>query len=175
MSLLKVFIAALLLTSRQERHERLNKQSTLVKRGEGEHNTQEKPLPDLNSSPPVSPVENVEEGTRTPSLLEDQSKSKSRGGLNKKYEGQRKLARSYSKEGIKKAKATLQGEELNNFLIRANRFRIERNKFEKRYRKEMANRFLTGTQTIQDETRREKARQRARKSNEKRKRMSKKE
>jgi hypothetical protein len=64
---------------------------------------------------------------------------------------------------------------LNNFLIRANKFRLARNKFEKHYRKQMANRFLAGTQTIQDESRREKARQRARKSNEKRKRMSKKE
>lgn len=158
----------------------------LCKRGEEAGNTQaqaattSKVLFDLNSSPPLSPVENsvghtvitnettaAKKGNKRKSrFLSDEERQK----FNCEYHKQR--AKSFTKEGVEKAKATLQGSELKTFLLRAERYQSSKKKVEKQINKEVSNRFKTGTQTLQDEERRQKARQRAEKSREKRRRMS---
>ncbi|PWN33332.1 uncharacterized protein FA14DRAFT_185130 [Meira miltonrushii] len=186
-SALEVIACALLLSLTKADH---YAHSRLCKRGEETDNSQaqtaapSKVLFDLNSSPPISPVENIAEPTMNlnEAAAVTSPAKKGRNGRKRFLSGEerrkydsdyyRNRAKSFTKEGIEKAKATLKGSELNIFLARAKRYRSTKNRIESKYRKERSNRFKAGTQTLNDEHKRHMARQRTQEARKNRARMA---
>ncbi|PWN33333.1 uncharacterized protein FA14DRAFT_179986 [Meira miltonrushii] len=108
---------------------------------------------DLNHSPPTSPTDvQVQPNTQ---------KQPKRKGRKPKYtpeerirvnkERLQKKNKMYTRASVNHAKKTMKGEQLRDYLQRAQSFRIQKRIRDTKSREKLAQRYLKGTQTSQDD------------------------
>lgn len=119
---------------------------------------------DLNHTPPPSPP-TLQSQSQKP------SQESKRRGRKPKYTAEERLqrskerlynkARKYNQASVMKAKSTMKGAELEEYLQKAHESRIRKRIRDARAREKVSQRFLNGTQTLQDEKSRKSGIQRA--------------